>query len=47
MLSASAVRCASGRLPLEDIPRLLKEGGPRTNQVAPAGGLCLVRVVYS
>jgi tRNA pseudouridine38-40 synthase len=27
MLSASAVRCASGRLPLEDIPRLLKEGG--------------------
>jgi len=46
MLAASAVRCASGRLPIREIRSLLKEGGPRTNQVAPAGGLCLVRVVY-
>ncbi|MEI6070264.1 MAG: tRNA pseudouridine(38-40) synthase TruA [Verrucomicrobiae bacterium] len=47
MLAASAIRRAAGRLPPGEIPRLLMEGGPRTNQVAPAGGLCLVRVLYS
>ncbi len=46
MLAASAIRCASGKLPPEEIARLLRDGGPRTNHVAPAGGLCLVRVVY-
>ena len=46
MLAASAVRCASGRLPLDELRRLLKNAGPRTSHVAPAGGLCLVRVLY-
>ena len=46
MLAASAVRCAVGRLSLDEILSLLKNAGPRTNHVAPAGGLCLVRVLY-
>ncbi|MEI6279375.1 MAG: tRNA pseudouridine(38-40) synthase TruA [Verrucomicrobiae bacterium] len=46
MLAATAIRCAAGRVPVGEIPGLLKGGGPRTNQVAPAGGLCLVRVIY-
>jgi len=46
MLAASAVRCAAGRLSLDEIRRLLKEAGARTSHVAPAGGLCLVRVLY-
>jgi len=46
MLAASAVRCAAGRLPLDEVRRLLKEAGPRTSQVAPAAGLCLIRVLY-
>jgi tRNA pseudouridine38-40 synthase len=46
MLAASAVRCAAGRLPHEDLRQLLKDAGPRTSHVAPAGGLCLVRVLY-
>ncbi|MEI6034210.1 MAG: tRNA pseudouridine(38-40) synthase TruA [Verrucomicrobiae bacterium] len=47
MLAASAIRCAAGRFPRDEISRLLDDGGPRTNQVAPAAGLCLVRVTYS
>jgi tRNA pseudouridine38-40 synthase len=47
MLTASAIRCASGRFPCEEIARRLKVGTPRTNLVAPASGLCLVRVLYS
>lgn len=46
MLTASAIRCAAGRLPLEEIRRHLENAGPRTSHVAPAEGLCLVRVVY-
>ena len=46
MLAASAVRCASGRLPLDELRRQLKNAGPRASHVAPAGGLCLVRVLY-
>ena len=46
MLTASAVRCAAGRLALDEIRHLLRNAGPRTNHVAPAGGLCLVRVLY-
>lgn len=46
MLAASAVRCATGRLPLDEIRHRLKNAGPRMNHVAPAEGLCLVRVMY-
>ncbi len=46
MLAASVIRCAAGRLPPDEIRRLLKNAGPRTSYVAPAGGLCLVRVLY-
>jgi len=46
MLAASAVRCALGRFPLDELCRLLKDAGPRTSHVAPAEGLCLVRVLY-
>ena len=46
MLAASAVRCASGRFPLDELRRQLKNAGPRASHVAPAGGLCLVRVLY-
>ena len=46
MLAASAVRCASGRIPLEELRQRLKAAGPRINHVAPAGGLCLMRVRY-
>ncbi len=46
MLAASVVRCAAGRLEIGDIRRHLEKAGPRTSQVAPAEGLCLVRVVY-
>lgn len=46
MLTASAIRCAAGRLSPEEIHRCLKNSGPRTSHVAPAEGLCLVRVIY-
>jgi len=46
MLAASAIRCAGGRLPLEDLRHRLKNAGPRINHVALAGGLCLLRVIY-
>jgi tRNA pseudouridine38-40 synthase len=46
MLAASAIRSACGKLPCGEIVRLLRDGGPRMNHVAPAGGLCLVRVLY-
>ncbi|MFZ4775416.1 MAG: tRNA pseudouridine(38-40) synthase TruA [Terrimicrobiaceae bacterium] len=46
MLTASAIRCAGGRLDHEEILRRLKDVAPRSTYVAPAGGLCLVRVVY-
>ncbi|MFA7344810.1 MAG: tRNA pseudouridine(38-40) synthase TruA [Terrimicrobiaceae bacterium] len=46
MLVASAIRCASGRISHDEIRLRLENAGPRTNHVAPAGGLCLVRVLY-
>lgn len=46
MLAASAIRCAAGRLSRDELRRLLKNAGPRTSHVAPAEGLCLVRVLY-
>lgn len=46
MLTASAVRCAAGRIPLQELQHRLDNAGPRINHVAPAGGLCLVRVTY-
>lgn len=46
MLTASVVRCAAGRLAIEEIRDRLKTAGPRMNHVAPAEGLCLVRVIY-
>jgi tRNA pseudouridine38-40 synthase len=46
MLAASAVRCAAGRLDPNEVRRMLEQAGPRTSQVAPAEGLCLVRVIY-
>lgn len=46
MLAASAVRCAAGKISPEQIRRMLREAGPRSNHVAPAGGLCLARVLY-
>jgi tRNA pseudouridine38-40 synthase len=46
MLTGSAVRCAAGRIAPGDLRVLLERAGPRTSYVAPAGGLCLVRVRY-
>lgn len=46
MLAAAAVRCAIGRIPPEDLLCRLENAGPRINHVAPAGGLCLMRVLY-
>ena len=46
MMTASIVRVAKEQDTVENLRVLLREGGPRTNQVAPAEGLCLVRVLY-
>jgi len=46
ILAAAAVRCACGKMELADLRQRLAAGGPRLNHVAPAGGLCLVRVSY-
>lgn len=46
MLAAAAVRCAAGRVGVDDLRRVLREAGPKTSHVAPACGLCLVRVRY-
>jgi len=46
MLAASAIRCAGGRLDIGEIERRLNGTAPRSTYVAPAGGLCLMRVVY-
>lgn len=46
MLVGSAVRCAIGRLDFEEIDSRLRDGEPRMTHVAPAGGLCLLRVLY-
>ena len=46
MLAGSAVRGAMGRLDFEELAARLREGAPRINLVAPACGLCLVRVIY-
>lgn len=47
ILTASAIRCASGKLSCGDIRSRLRDGGPKFHHVAPAGGLCLVKVFYS
>ena len=46
MLVGSAVRCAMGRMPAEELAKRLREGSPRMTHVAPACGLCLLRVIY-
>lgn len=46
MLTAAAVRHACGKTDLDDLRRRLQTGGPRLSHVAPACGLCLLRVVY-
>jgi len=46
MIAGSAVRCAMGRMAPEELAARLRDGSPRTTCVAPAGGLCLLRVVY-
>jgi len=46
MLTAAAVRHACGKTDLDDLRQRLQTGGPRLTQVAPACGVCLVRVVY-
>lgn len=47
MLTAAAIRCATGRIDLADLRSRLTSRTPRWNIVAPAEGLCLVRVRYS
>lgn len=47
ILTAAAVRCACGRMEIEELRQMLAAGTPRFNHVAPAGGLCLMRVTYS
>jgi len=46
MLVAAAVRCAVGKLTLAEIASRLAVGKPRLSYVAPAQGLCLMRVRY-
>lgn len=46
VLTAALVRCAAGRVSAEELSARLAAAGPRFNHVAPAGGLCLVRVRY-
>ena len=46
MLVGAAVRCAIGRISAEELTARLREGTPKMNHVAPAGGLCLLRVLY-
>ncbi|MFZ4599066.1 MAG: tRNA pseudouridine(38-40) synthase TruA [Terrimicrobiaceae bacterium] len=46
MMTGAAVRCGMGRVDVDEIRERLRNRGPRWNHVAPAGGLCLVRVVY-
>jgi len=46
MLAGAAVRCAMGRISAEELAERLQVGFPRMSHVAPACGLCLLRVVY-
>jgi len=46
MLAGAAVRCAMGKMPLDEVAARLRDGSPRMTQVAPACGLCLLRVSY-
>ncbi len=46
MMTGSIIRAAKGQDTVEDLRARLRTGGPRTNQVAPAAGLYLVRVLY-
>jgi len=46
MLTAAAIRCGTARFDLADLRSRLASGTPRWNIVAPAEGLCLVRVRY-
>ncbi len=46
ILSAAAVRCATGKADLEDLRKRLTDRQPVFHHVAPAEGLCLVRVLY-
>jgi tRNA pseudouridine38-40 synthase len=46
ILTAAVVRCGCQKLTLDDVQTRLAQGGPRLHHVAPAHGLCLVRVGY-
>ena len=46
MLAGAAVRCAMGRISADELAERLRDGSPRMTHVAPACGLCLLRVVY-
>lgn len=46
MLTGAVVRAAQGREDVADLQERLKQGKPKWNFVAPAGGLYLVRVIY-
>lgn len=46
MMTGSIIRAAKGQDTIEDLRSRLHTGGPRTNHVAPAAGLYLVRVLY-
>ncbi|NDG73627.1 MAG: tRNA pseudouridine(38-40) synthase TruA [Proteobacteria bacterium] len=46
ILSAAAVRHASGRVSLDELASQLQKASPTFNQSAPAAGLCLQRVIY-
>jgi tRNA pseudouridine38-40 synthase len=46
MLTAATMRAAQGREDLGALRERLAKGGPKWNHVAPAEGLCLVKVLY-
>jgi len=46
MMIGAAVKTAAGQEPLEGLRSRLATGAPKWTHVAPAAGLCLVRVLY-
>jgi tRNA pseudouridine38-40 synthase len=46
ILSAAAIRHASGKVGLDELELQLHKASPVFNQSAPAAGLCLQRVLY-
>ena len=47
MLTAALVRHAQGKVSLDDLRAILRDGSPKWNHVAPAEGLYLEKVLYS